>query len=60
MVESFLQYLKFEKRVSPHTVLSYQTDLKQFSLFLKETYSEDSPQKATYVMVRSWIVSLVG
>jgi integrase/recombinase XerC len=59
MVESFLQYLKFEKRVSPHTVLSYQTDLKQFKRFLTQTYSEDHPEAATYGMIRSWIVSLV-
>jgi integrase/recombinase XerC len=59
MVESFLQYLKFEKRVSPHTVISYQTDLKQFSQFLKQTYSEEQPEIATHVMVRSWIVSLI-
>ena len=59
MVESFLKYLKFEKRVSPHTVLSYQTDLKQLSQFLRETYSEEHPEVANHGMIRSWIVSLV-
>ena len=59
MVESFLKYVQFEKRFSPHTVLSYQTDLHQFDNFLKQTYSEKKPQLANYSMVRSWIVQLV-
>jgi len=59
MVESFLKYVRFEKRFSPHTVLSYQTDLQQFGSFLKTTYSEKKPELANYSMVRSWIVSLV-
>jgi integrase/recombinase XerC len=59
MVESFLKYIRFEKRFSPHTVLSYQTDLQQFGTFLKETYSEKKPELANHAMVRSWIVQLV-
>ena len=30
MLESFLDYLRNEKRASEHTVLAYQTDLNQF------------------------------
>src|SRR5882762_4615383 len=59
MVESFLKYVQFEKRFSPHTVLSYQTDLHQFGTFLKKTHSEKKPELAHYGMVRSWIVQLV-
>ena len=59
MVESFLKYIQFEKRFSPHTVLSYQTDLHQFGSFLKQTHSEKRPELANYNMVRSWIVQLV-
>lgn len=58
MVESFLRYVEFERRLSPHTVLSYKTDLHQFQIFLKTAYSEN-PESASYAMVRSWIVSLV-
>ena len=57
MIDSFLNYLRFEKRFSPHTVISYQNDLSQFEGFLKKTY-EDSPATANYGMVRSWIVEL--
>src|SRR5882762_8199424 len=59
MVESFLKYIRFEKRLSPHTVLSYQTDLQQFGNFVKQTYSEKKPELSNYGMVRSWIVQLV-
>jgi integrase/recombinase XerC len=58
MVESFLKFLQFEKRASPHTVTSYQTDLRQFKKFLTTTYDEREPGAATHGMVRSWIVQL--
>ncbi|HTJ52148.1 MAG TPA: tyrosine-type recombinase/integrase [Cyclobacteriaceae bacterium] len=58
MVDSFLKYLQFEKRVSQHTVLAYQNDLHQFSIFLSGTFNEQSPEKADYGMIRSWIVQL--
>lgn len=57
MIDSFLNYLRFEKRFSPHTIISYQNDLSQFEAFLKVSF-EDTPQTATYSMVRSWIVQL--
>ena len=58
MIDSFLNFLQFEKRFSLHTVRSYKNDLTQFSTYLQTTY-EGTPEEATYAMVRSWIVSLV-
>lgn len=58
MIDSFLNFLQFEKRFSPHTVRSYKNDLSQFAAYLQATYEEE-PARATYAMVRSWIVSLV-
>lgn len=58
MIDSFLNYIRFEKRSSPHTVLSYQNDLTQFEGYLKETFEEEA-QSANYSMVRSWVVQLV-
>jgi integrase/recombinase XerC len=58
MVEAFLKYLQFEKRYSPQTVLSYQTDLQQFQQFLEKDFST-TPQEVNYALVRSWIVNLV-
>lgn len=59
MVDSFLKYLQFEKRYSPKTVKSYQTDLRQFEEFLKKEYADTPAQDANYGLIRSWIVSLV-
>ena len=33
-IEKFLRYLRFERNASPHTVHSYQIDLRQFSSYL--------------------------
>ena len=59
MIDSFLKYLQFEKRVSPHTLLAYKTDLQQFSAFIQSTFAEFKPESAEYGMIRSWIISLV-
>ena len=59
MIDSFLKYLQYEKRVSAHTSLAYKNDLDQFSKFLKDTYDDPAIETANYGMVRSWIISLV-
>lgn len=59
MIDSFLKYLQYEKRVSAHTSLAYKNDLDQFSKFLKETYDDSAIESADYGTVRSWIISLV-
>ncbi len=59
MVDQFFKYLQFEKRYSPKTIVSYQTDLAQFSAFLKKVYQEENPAEASYGIIRAWIVSLV-
>jgi integrase/recombinase XerC len=59
MIESFLKYLQFEKRVSANTSLAYATDVNQFSKFLEQTFHESNPHFADYGMIRSWIISLV-
>ena len=58
-MELFFKYLQFEKRYSPHTLLSYQTDLGQFSSYLAATYGITDPAEAEHAILRSWIVSLV-
>ncbi|MEI9919418.1 MAG: tyrosine-type recombinase/integrase [Bacteroidota bacterium] len=57
MIETFLKYLQYERRYSPRTLVSYETDLRQFEAFLKKEF-ESKPQDANYGMVRGWIVSL--
>lgn len=35
-IDSFINYLKFEKMFSPHTILAYTKDLEAFNLFLDD------------------------
>ncbi len=58
MFEAFIDYLRFEKRSSEHTILAYQTDLTQFTEFLElKTISELN--ELTSLNIRSWIVYLI-
>ena len=57
--DTFISYLKHEKRYSAHTVLAYDTDLKQFLDFLQTQYQITSPSEASHFIIRSWIVSLM-
>ncbi len=59
MQESFLKYLKFEKRYSVKTIISYQTDLQQFQDFLNKEFDKIPSAEANHGLVRSWVVSLV-
>jgi len=56
---SFLQYLKIEKRYSPHTVRSYINDLDQFDAFLNGLGHSDDPSAVTSHDIRAWIVSML-
>lgn len=59
MVDTFLKYLQYEKRVSKHTLTAYQSDLDQFQAFIQEVFPDHSPETADYGLVRSWIIQLV-
>lgn len=59
MIDSFLKYLQYEKRVSAHTSLAYKNDLHQFSHFLEDTFPDTKIESADYGIVRSWIIQLV-
>ncbi len=59
MVESFIKYLQFEKRFSPHTLTAYTNDLKQLSEFLIETFEIVRMEEAQHPHLRSWVVHLM-
>jgi integrase/recombinase XerC len=58
-LEKFLNYLKFEKRFSEHTQVSYTTDLNQFIQFAQNKYNCIEPSEVDYRMIRNWIVQLM-
>jgi integrase/recombinase XerC len=59
MKESFLKYLQYEKRCSPHTVKAYGIDLEQFYNFLLETYEVSDIKEVNHSFIRSWIISMM-
>lgn len=56
---SFYTYLIAEKRCSPHTLESYQTDLSQFEEFCKSHYELNNYQEVSQNIIRSWLASLM-
>jgi len=58
-MNAFLDFLRFEKRYSPHTVVSYQTDLGQFAAYLKSGDEQAAPAQATHALIRGWVVELM-
>ena len=57
--ESFLQYLRTEKRYSRHTVTSYKNDLDQFFEWLGVNAPDLAPEGVTSGEVRAWMISLI-
>jgi integrase/recombinase XerC len=58
MIDSFLKYLEFEKRCSPHTLQSYKYDLNTFQSFLLDESPGISLEEALVADVRAWLYSL--
>jgi integrase/recombinase XerC len=58
VIQSFIDYLRFEKHYSPHTVRSYQDDLVQFFDYIALEFGEQSPGNITPPIVRSWLASM--
>lgn len=66
-LERFIQYIKYEKRYSVHTVSAYQSDLDQFMRFLNNSGGADPapepvinhPSQVSYHDIRNWMVELI-
>jgi integrase/recombinase XerC len=57
-IQPFLDYIKYQKRYSQHTIISYQTDLIDFFDFITLNYGELSLPDIKPSLVRSWLASL--
>jgi len=58
VIQPFIDYLRFEKRYSPHTIRSYQDDLEQFFAYIGEQFGAVSLEEISASLVRSWLASL--
>lgn len=58
LIQSFLDYLKFQKRYSQHTIISYENDLQSFSDFIIATFGETDVNQVNASFIRSWLASL--
>jgi len=54
----FLQYLRFEKRFSGHTLIAYSKDLSQFKDYINEQFGIDEIEPVAHFHIRSWLASL--
>jgi integrase/recombinase XerC len=59
-IESFLQYLQYEKNYSPCTIKSYKNDLLQFENFSSGDKTPLEPKEIDSASVRHWIVALMN
>ena len=57
-IQPFLDYLKYQKRYSQHTIISYQTDLIDFFDFVTLKYGDLSLPEIKPTLVRTWLASL--
>lgn len=58
-LQAFLDYLKFQKRYSQHTLISYENDLSSFFGFMKD-YGEMELSDIKPAIIRSWLATLKG
>jgi integrase/recombinase XerC len=57
-VRSFIDFLKFEKRYSRHTVRAYSDDLTQFFDFSGSLFGHQDPAQVSTALIRSWLAQL--
>lgn len=58
-IQPFIDYLKYEKRASVHTVTAYQHDLDQFFEYVKNNLGLDDVSNITAADIRTWIITLL-
>ncbi|WP_268034326.1 tyrosine-type recombinase/integrase [Algoriphagus sp. PAP.12] len=59
MIDSFVTYLEYEKRSSPHTVEAYQRDLVQLEEFIELSFEQKDLTLVSHRELRAWVIDLV-
>ncbi len=59
MIEEFLNYLRYERNMSPLTVQNYDKDLRAFESYLKNLDNHLSVESADSDLIRGWMESMM-
>ncbi|MCL2289652.1 MAG: tyrosine-type recombinase/integrase [Bacteroidetes bacterium] len=59
LINTFLDYLQFEKRASEHTVISYRNDLEQFWSYSQQAFPNLEWKEVDSVIIRTWLITLM-
>ncbi|MCB0700398.1 MAG: tyrosine-type recombinase/integrase [Chitinophagales bacterium] len=57
-LSDFIQYLRYEKRYSQHTLIAYQKDLTQFFDYTTDGFDITDTQEVTHFHIRSWLADM--
>ncbi|HET9825803.1 MAG TPA: tyrosine-type recombinase/integrase [Chitinophagaceae bacterium] len=57
-IQSFVDYLKFQKRYSPYTVRAYQDDLLQFFDYVELQFGKLPLHEINHNYIRSWLAAM--
>ncbi len=58
-IDSFFDYLTYEKKYSVHTITSYKNDISQFLRFINPNAESFALTEFNYQQIRSWVASLI-
>ncbi len=59
LLNQYLNYLKYERRNSKHTIIAYKKDLEQFYHYLATRYNIEDWKLVESTFIRSWIIELM-
>lgn len=58
-IDSFFDYLTYEKKYSVHTITSYKNDIRQFIIFINPNEELFTPKDINYQQIRTWVANLI-
>ena len=59
-IDQFIEYLQFQRKFSPNTLIAYKKDLNEFVDFSRHQFEIEKPEEIKNDMIRSWVSSLIG
>jgi integrase/recombinase XerC len=56
--QQFLEHLKYQKRYSLHTIISYENDLATFAKFMLKEFPDTDIDKIKTSLIRTWLAEM--